>query len=36
LVTNMVLVAEACYWYQKRFRIETFFFCQLPPVIGHP
>jgi hypothetical protein len=25
LVTNMVLVAEACYWYEKRFRIETFF-----------
>ena len=25
LVTNMALVAEACYWYKKRFRIETFF-----------
>ncbi|MBU0496228.1 MAG: IS4 family transposase [Chloroflexi bacterium] len=25
LVTNMDLVAEACYWYAKRFRIETFF-----------
>ena len=25
LVTNMVLVDEACYWYEKRFRIETFF-----------
>ena len=25
LVTNMELVGEACYWYEKRFRIETFF-----------
>ncbi len=25
LVTNFELVAEACYWYAKRFRIETFF-----------
>jgi hypothetical protein len=25
LVTNMSLVEEACYWYRKRFRIETFF-----------
>jgi hypothetical protein len=25
LVTNMSLVEEACYWYAKRFRIETFF-----------
>lgn len=25
LVTNMSLVEEACYWYKKRFRIETFF-----------
>jgi hypothetical protein len=25
LVTNFELVAEACYWYQKRFQIETFF-----------
>lgn len=25
LVTNFELMAEACYWYQKRFRIETFF-----------
>ena len=25
LVTNMELVKEACYWYGKRFRIETFF-----------
>ena len=25
LVTNMELVPEACYWYRKRFRIETFF-----------
>ena len=25
LVTNMELAAEACYWYSKRFRIETFF-----------
>jgi len=25
LVTNMTLVEEACYWYTKRFRIETFF-----------
>jgi hypothetical protein len=25
LVTNMELVSEACYWYRKRFRIETFF-----------
>ena len=25
LVTNMELVREACYWYGKRFRIETFF-----------
>ena len=25
LVTNMELAAEACYWYAKRFRIETFF-----------
>ena len=25
LVTNMELVDEACYWYDKRFRIETFF-----------
>jgi len=25
LVTNMSLVEEACYWYGKRFRIETFF-----------
>ena len=25
LVTNLELVEEACHWYQKRFRIETFF-----------
>jgi hypothetical protein len=25
LVTNMESVEEACYWYAKRFRIETFF-----------
>lgn len=25
LVSNMALAAEACYWYGKRFRIETFF-----------
>jgi hypothetical protein len=25
LVTNFELAAEACYWYAKRFRIETFF-----------
>ena len=25
LVSNMELVAEACHWYGKRFRIETFF-----------
>jgi hypothetical protein len=25
LITNFELMAEACYWYQKRFRIETFF-----------
>jgi len=25
LITNMELAAEACYWYAKRFRIETFF-----------
>ena len=25
LVTNMSLLEEACYWYAKRFRIETFF-----------
>jgi hypothetical protein len=25
LLTNMDLAAEACYWYRKRFRIETFF-----------
>ena len=25
LVTNMELAAEACYWYRKRFHIETFF-----------
>ena len=25
LITNMELAAEACYWYGKRFRIETFF-----------
>jgi hypothetical protein len=25
LVTNFELVAEACYWYTKRFQIETFF-----------
>ena len=25
LVTNFELSAEACYWYAKRFRIETFF-----------
>lgn len=25
LLTNMELEHEACYWYQKRFRIETFF-----------
>ncbi len=25
LVTNMELMGEACYWYAKRFRIETFF-----------
>lgn len=25
LVTNMDCVQEACYWYEKRFRIETFF-----------
>jgi len=25
LVTNMELVEEACFWYRKRFRIETFF-----------
>ncbi len=25
LVTNLDLVAEACWWYRKRFKIETFF-----------
>lgn len=25
LVTNMALIDEACYWYSKRYRIETFF-----------
>lgn len=25
LVTNMEVAGEACYWYRKRFRIETFF-----------
>lgn len=25
LVTNFELAVEACYWYKKRFRIETFF-----------
>jgi len=30
LVTNMELVREACYWYGKRFRIETFFSDSLP------
>lgn len=25
LVTNMDVAEEACYWYRKRFRIETFF-----------
>lgn len=25
LVTNMELAEEACFWYKKRFRIETFF-----------
>jgi len=25
LVTNFDLASEACYWYKKRFRIETFF-----------
>jgi hypothetical protein len=25
LVTNFELAGEACYWYKKRFRIETFF-----------
>lgn len=25
LVSNMELYAEACYWYRRRFRIETFF-----------
>lgn len=25
LVTNMELAAEACFWYRKRFNIETFF-----------
>ncbi len=25
LVSNMELVDEACYWYRKRYRIETFF-----------
>jgi len=25
LVTNMEVAEEACYWYRKRFRIETFF-----------
>jgi len=25
LVSNMELAAEACFWYMKRFRIETFF-----------
>lgn len=25
LVSNMILAEEACYWYGKRFRIETFF-----------
>ena len=25
LVTNFELAAEACYWYKKRFQIETFF-----------
>ncbi len=25
LVTNLELVAEACWWYRKRFNIETFF-----------
>ena len=25
LVSNMALCAEACYWYRRRYRIETFF-----------
>lgn len=25
LITNMALQGEACYWYSKRYRIETFF-----------
>ena len=25
LITNMDLEGEACYWYSKRYRIETFF-----------
>jgi hypothetical protein len=25
LVTNLDLVAEACHWYRRRMRIETFF-----------
>jgi hypothetical protein len=25
LVSNLELAGEACYWYQKRYRIETFF-----------
>ena len=25
LVSNMQLIDEACYWYKKRYRIETFF-----------
>jgi hypothetical protein len=25
LITNMELMAEACYWYRRRYRIETFF-----------
>ena len=25
LVSNLAVAEEACYWYQKRFRIETFF-----------
>lgn len=25
LVTNFELIGEACYWYEKRFQIETFF-----------
>jgi hypothetical protein len=28
LVTNMELAQETCFWYKKRFRIETFFFDQ--------